>query len=1286
MKRATDLFAIFLLTVFLLNVHPAVSAPQVDPTPPPDDQNEILAVESKFRQALEQNKEFILPLLLHETRIDGTQISSNGGYAFAWLTPLDSQTGDVIPAEPGLALAKKVATDDWQVFLQTDPLWIDVLSTTPEDLITDSTRQEWLDMYQDYTLKEDVGPWGGYLLPWAGGQSLYLSGSTFHDSYITSKSAHYAFDFSKAGVEMFNVYASKPGRVWRAVWEYPNGNEANSNYIVLEDTSTDPVSYQLYLHLAQDSIPPELRLRGALVQQGQFIGIADDTGASTANHLHFQVHLNPDSYWGQSVDITFDEVAINGGRPRRFDRDLRWCTYPEDVCEQSQLTYISRNIVRDDLDAPVGDLLVPFEDGEVNSTASMHIEGWALDEKSGLASVQILARWNGIWHEVGPELTESLFSYEWDLCSSDVPVGPLSLALRLTDYAYNVTPELVGLRQAINNYSCPPDPPACPVTADKVALYAESDYGGECVLLPIGEYPNGTALGILGDRNTASIQVGASVRATIFTLPDYAGRSETISSNDANLSDNRIGADTISSLRVRSTSASPLVPSTTWPISSTVFNSGESYSMVWSDSGGGEEFQVRLISGTQTIASPWLTQPVWHLDSYNFRSEQQPEWQVRARNSAGSTAWSGLQSFSIQAEAEYTPTIINSLPYTDDFETNAWEWRSSENWTLVDDSSQVRSGSHGWVFSITDDASPASGSLTSPLLELPANGNFALRFHYRYTTEGPGTHWDQRWLQISMDGGPYENVLQLSDDQPGAWLQSQPLDMTNYLGHRLRIRFYFVTLDALANDSLTWAVDDLTINEPPQVNCSGDTEPNDTYINAQQLNIGEWVSGRICPAGDMDYFKFTASAGDRIAIDVDAKSTGSLLDSLIYLLDSDGSSPLAENDDEVLYERPDSHLGYQFARSGTYYIILRAWDHPSVGSENHFYTIKLIQDQLAPTTNILSPQNQGIIPMPNPVITATADDSGSGISHVKFWWHANEWQVTDWQVIGEDWNGADGWSIPFDTSRLNDQTGSAIIILAYDWAGNTTATGAWGLTLDLQAPQTSMEELPATVGSSAIQLFWDSSDNLSGLDRFDVQARQSGESSWEEPDYYSSDTKYAWYIGEPGATVEFRMRGIDKAGNSEAYDILPETYTQIRNCSQPDNWDSTPDDDDFSRAVLVSPGAPSQIRNLCNLGDEDWLKMNLVAGHTYRFLSIPLNPSTAVVFQLYSRNSETLLEVASAVPDQFPAITRLLFTPTNDGQYYLKVSHIDARIAGDDVSYRLFVSQPNDIYMPLLGR
>jgi murein DD-endopeptidase MepM/ murein hydrolase activator NlpD len=105
-----------------------------------------------------------------------------------------------------------------------------------------------------------------------------------------------------------------------------------TNSITLEDRSTETWTYQIYLHLAYNSIPIELKQVGVAVNQGQFIGNVDDTGYSTGHHVHFMVvakdtlyKTSSGYYFGRAEDITFRDVFINwdeatqGGRPRRTD-------------------------------------------------------------------------------------------------------------------------------------------------------------------------------------------------------------------------------------------------------------------------------------------------------------------------------------------------------------------------------------------------------------------------------------------------------------------------------------------------------------------------------------------------------------------------------------------------------------------------------------------------------------------------------------------------------------------------------------------------------------------------------------------------------------------------------------------------------------------------------------------------------------------------------------------------------------------------------------------------------
>ena len=118
---------------------------------------------------------------------------------------------------------------------------------------------------------------------------------------------------------MFPLIAAKGGTVKSFKWTCPNYGTSCTNFLILEDQSTIPASYQVYYHMAYNTIPSRLRVVGAMVQQGEYVGDVDDTGDSTGHHLHYHVYTTPntsDWSWGSSVDITFDDVPMNGGRPR----------------------------------------------------------------------------------------------------------------------------------------------------------------------------------------------------------------------------------------------------------------------------------------------------------------------------------------------------------------------------------------------------------------------------------------------------------------------------------------------------------------------------------------------------------------------------------------------------------------------------------------------------------------------------------------------------------------------------------------------------------------------------------------------------------------------------------------------------------------------------------------------------------------------------------------------------------------------------------------------------------
>ena len=295
-------------------------------------------------QEIVHNREDVLSFLIYDVAIDHVDFNPDKTLALIWLSLIDPDSGQVIPAEAGLAIGVKNTENTienmWKIFLQSDSEWQEILNTVPAELLDPEIK----DLYTTNAQKQGSHTSCSEWLPSALGSRRNASSHRQHRACFlpikpVRKPCLYAFDFADGS--NFPIVAAKSGVVKYVVWQYPDGNTKHANFIVLEDSSTTPTTYQVYTHLSQDSIPVELRAAGARVVQGQFIGRVDDTGVSTGSHLHFHVHTNPTSYWGSSVDITFDDVSINGGRPRTC---LEAAMYPEygNKC-QSENAFVSGN-------------------------------------------------------------------------------------------------------------------------------------------------------------------------------------------------------------------------------------------------------------------------------------------------------------------------------------------------------------------------------------------------------------------------------------------------------------------------------------------------------------------------------------------------------------------------------------------------------------------------------------------------------------------------------------------------------------------------------------------------------------------------------------------------------------------------------------------------------------------------------------------------------------------------------------------------------------------------------
>ncbi|HZW05191.1 MAG TPA: M23 family metallopeptidase, partial [Anaerolineaceae bacterium] len=301
----------------------AAAGSLITQTPPPEE------MEDSIRQSLQTRvgaKAFgIGEEPVYDLVLDEVFLADDGRTALLWLALRNIDSGEILETEPQLAVAEwnpssKAPETDWKITVPVDADWEQTLSALPPEIVSDELqeRQE----LADAGPKGDAEPKGtvfrGYKLPWAGGLGKRITGSIGHFKLYNSCSetrCRYAYDFADG--TMFPLVAAKGGTVHFFHDACSNGNDKCTNSLAIEDRSTSPTTYQLYLHLKQGSIPPELRRVGAVVQQGQYIGAVDDTGYSSAHHLHFHVTTGFFTYkggsgeniaWGNSVDIRFSDV------------------------------------------------------------------------------------------------------------------------------------------------------------------------------------------------------------------------------------------------------------------------------------------------------------------------------------------------------------------------------------------------------------------------------------------------------------------------------------------------------------------------------------------------------------------------------------------------------------------------------------------------------------------------------------------------------------------------------------------------------------------------------------------------------------------------------------------------------------------------------------------------------------------------------------------------------------------------------------------------------------------
>jgi murein DD-endopeptidase MepM/ murein hydrolase activator NlpD len=372
---------------------------------------------------------------------------------------------------------------------------------------------------------------------------------------------------------------------------------------------------------------------------------------------------------------------------------------------------------------------------------------------------------------------------------------------------------------------------------------------------------------------------------------------------------------------------------------------------------------------------------------------------------------------------------------------------------------------------------------------------------------------------------------------------------------------------------------------------------------------------------------------------------------------------------------------------GPFDLALRVWDvegnqTPSPLTVRHLInavgcasqtTPVLNSDMIAPSLSMIYPTEEDGVPAGPTSFSVTAQDAGSGVKRVEFWWHSPDWVYGQWQLLAKDTKAGDGWSAPFDGSGYSEEQKGALLVISYDKKENANLVVQWFVPIDKTPPITNLDSLPATTDGTGILLSWRALDTRSRLAGFEIQYQMDG-GSWQTWQVnISGSRRSTWFIGQPGKTYGFRMRGRDTSGNWETYATSAEITSKTALTCGVDAYDRGAGDSVSVRAVSLQPGI-YQKHNFCGVGDVDWSSFYAQAGQEYLMMALPESGSPASSkLDLYQFNESVWLLHTEALGTGGPLSLR--WTAPADGWYLIRLAPLDDHISGNTATYSLRVGK-----------
>lgn len=190
-------------------------------------------------------------------------------------------------------------------------------------------------------------------------------------------------------------------------------------------------------------------------------------------------------------------------------------------------------------------------------------------------------------------------------------------------------------------------------------------------------------------------------------------------------------------------------------------------------------------------------------------------------------------------------TTQGEVVFNDDAESGDNGWAGSGLWHRT--MHRASSGSASWYFGqegiwTYDTGGIASGTLTSPEIDLSGYQEAILMFNYFRIVESYGGAYDVTAVEASRDGGTTWSSLWRLDTSAASsesWAGSGVVALAGCAGGRMRLRLSFDTVDDSANGFEGWYVDDIRVVAEKYDGGSGSEEPASLYLHTMTLEVNK---------------------------------------------------------------------------------------------------------------------------------------------------------------------------------------------------------------------------------------------------------------------------------------------------------------------------------------------------------------------------------------------------------------------------------------------------------------